>query len=203
MGMPRCLMIGSGRDDTRPGTEFEFVTLDIEASRKPDVVSDACRLPFASESFEAVYASHLLEHISPRQAGNVLEEWGRVLKPGGEMLILVPNMGYVAELILSGKGEETVYRAGAGIDITPMDMVYGLPSLPMYRRWGFTRESLAARAKAIEWKEALVYELRITGPYDRCELRLYGRKKGEASWKGWDLDTSKSSDPYAIRIKGE
>ena len=81
MGMPRCLMIGSGRDDTRPGTEFEFVTLDIEASRKPDVVSDACRLPFASESFEAVYASHLLEHISPRQAGNVLEEWGRVLKP--------------------------------------------------------------------------------------------------------------------------
>jgi len=41
------------------------------------------------ESFQTVYASHILEHINnPKKA---IENWWRILKPGGHLIIMVPH----------------------------------------------------------------------------------------------------------------
>ena len=67
------------------------VTLDIDPSRKPDVVGDAEHLPFPDESFEAVVCSEVFEHIkNPRHAA---EEMWRVLRPGGA-LVLTTRFGF-------------------------------------------------------------------------------------------------------------
>lgn len=50
---------------------------------------DGLHLPFPDESQDAVYSSHVLEHIPNWQVA--LQEWFRVLKIGGYMIIVVPH----------------------------------------------------------------------------------------------------------------
>lgn len=53
-------------------------------------------LPFATGSVEAILASHIIEHFSYLTVDQVLAEWYRALMPGGDILIITPNFGYVA-----------------------------------------------------------------------------------------------------------
>lgn len=49
-------------------------------------------IPFASESVDVVYHSHMLEHLDRDVARDFLLEVKRVLKPGGIQRIVVPDM---------------------------------------------------------------------------------------------------------------
>lgn len=49
---------------------------------------DLTSLPFASESYDLVFASHVLEHIPDDRAA--LAEISRILKPGGKAVLPVP-----------------------------------------------------------------------------------------------------------------
>ena len=50
---------------------------------------DGVHLPFPDKSQDAVFASHILEHVP--EAHPVLVEWDRVLKVGGYLVIFVPH----------------------------------------------------------------------------------------------------------------
>ncbi len=79
------LNIGCGRDYR----EIEdWVNYDI--SPICDVIGDWTEgLPFKENSFEAIFAAHVLEHIADLQAFK--KELVRVLAPTGMMEIIVPN----------------------------------------------------------------------------------------------------------------
>jgi len=47
--------------------------------------------PFKDETVDLIYASHCLEHFSHRKIPSILEEWFRVLKPGGVLRLSVPD----------------------------------------------------------------------------------------------------------------
>lgn len=48
-------------------------------------------IPYPDASFDLVYSSNVLEHVRDPQA--VIDEAVRVLKPGGQLLLVVPNYG--------------------------------------------------------------------------------------------------------------
>lgn len=52
---------------------------------------------FPDQSFEAVYSSHLLEHLHPDVAEQCLSEILRVLIPGGVLRIAVPDLDSMVE----------------------------------------------------------------------------------------------------------
>lgn len=54
------------------------------------VIADVRYLPFENDSIEEIFASHLLEHFDFREP--VLEEWKRVLQPGGLITVVVPDI---------------------------------------------------------------------------------------------------------------
>ena len=56
---------------------------------------------------DVVRASHVLEHFSSAEIPHVLEEWVRVLKPGGELKIAVPDFAVIAENYLAGVNQPT------------------------------------------------------------------------------------------------
>jgi SAM-dependent methyltransferase len=56
------------------------------------------RMPFADQTFASAFSNSVLEHIPPLQA--VLNEVGRVVRPGGKFVFTVPNPGYLEHLAL-------------------------------------------------------------------------------------------------------
>ena len=58
-------------------------------------------LPFPADFFDAVYSSHVLEHLKPAAAQELINECHRVLKPGGVARIVVPDLEAIARLYLA------------------------------------------------------------------------------------------------------
>jgi predicted SAM-dependent methyltransferase len=53
-------------------------------------------IPHPSNSVDMIYSSHMLEHLRPDQAQFVLDECHRVLKPGGALRLVVPDLEQAA-----------------------------------------------------------------------------------------------------------
>lgn len=72
---------------------------------------------FADNSVEAIRASHVLEHFPHGQVADVIKEWVRVLKPGGELKIAVPDFAGIAQGYLEGRAQPTEgYVMGGQVD---------------------------------------------------------------------------------------
>lgn len=75
-----------------PGREESFgVKVDNLAAVRPDVLADLNRAPypFRSDSFDAVYAFSVVEHLD--NFFGVFGELWRILKPGGFVVLLTPH----------------------------------------------------------------------------------------------------------------
>lgn len=85
----RVLEIGCGMEKAFP----HFIGYDSGhhfGKGAADVVGDAGDLSlFADNSLDAVFSSHVLEHMP--DMGQALAEWGRVIKPGGYLCLYVPS----------------------------------------------------------------------------------------------------------------
>ena len=57
-------------------------------------------IPFQDNFFDVVYHSHLLEHFPKHKATDFMIECFRVLKPGGTIRIVVPDLEQIAKLYL-------------------------------------------------------------------------------------------------------
>jgi len=57
---------------------------------------------FESEIFQELYASHVLEHLDYQgELQSALNEWYRVLVPGGKLYVSVPDMDALSRLFLA------------------------------------------------------------------------------------------------------
>jgi SAM-dependent methyltransferase len=93
----RLLDLGCGNKPYRPflSEGVEYIGLDYPPTQTscdlkvlPEIHGDARTLPFADRSFDGVLCSQMLEHVDRPET--VVQEMGRVLKPGGVGLISVP-----------------------------------------------------------------------------------------------------------------
>lgn len=90
----RGLMVAGIIDKKNPGAEWKVCPLVHELT-KP--------LPLSDESVFAVYASHVLEHLYVADAKRLLLECRRVLKPGGVLRLVVPDLEFMARDYLAQK----------------------------------------------------------------------------------------------------
>lgn len=92
LGNPMSLPFAAGvlYSDVLTGEQIDGM---YPGSRHPDVISDSERFPtVASETLDFIVANHVLEHLTdPLKA---LMEWHRILKPGGRLLLSVPDKRY-------------------------------------------------------------------------------------------------------------
>ena len=138
-------------------TTYEFskpswheIRLDIVADIEPDIVASITDLGVVPDnSVDAVYCSHLLEHLHAHQLALALQECCRVLRPDGFMLIRCPNLKEIARLIMEDQLHATIYRTNTGIPVTAHDMIYGHTEfikrghIEMAHKCGFTPVSIA------------------------------------------------------------
>lgn len=77
-----CIGVDNNIDATLFGRPARF---DIKAD-----VTDLSM--FASGSMDWVFSSHVLEHVPLSKIPDTLREWMRVIKPGGNLILYLPDM---------------------------------------------------------------------------------------------------------------
>ncbi len=92
----RLLNVGCGRCFHPQWTNIDLVASGPEV-RQYDLRRG---LPYDPNSFDAVYHSHVLEHLTPEDAVTMLRECHRVLRPGGVMRVVVPDLEGIARVYL-------------------------------------------------------------------------------------------------------
>ncbi len=74
--------------------------LHLDMSRKGwhlEYVQNAAKLPFRDGSVDEIYASHVLEHVEVGRLLSTLQDWHRVLKPGGRLEVHVPHTAQIMQ----------------------------------------------------------------------------------------------------------
>ena len=102
----KVLEIGAGglpKAQIIPGwEEAEIETLDMDKQWKPTYLCDAFDIPEElAGQYDGVLASHVLEHFGWWETEDILVSWAKLLKPEGELHIVVPSLEWAGRAILS------------------------------------------------------------------------------------------------------
>jgi ubiquinone/menaquinone biosynthesis C-methylase UbiE len=164
------------------GPDWREVRLDIDPEVHPDIVGSIVNMPnVRSETVDAVWSSHNLEHIYAHEVPLALREFFRVLRAGGTALITVPDMQQVAKAIVKSGLEDTLYVSPAG-PIAPLDMIYGhRTSIQrgneyMAHQTGFTAATLASKLD-----RAGFIDVDVKGHKDRAIWAIAQKPGGRSS----------------------
>lgn len=80
-----------------------WVLSDIDPHFPNIVKVDARSIPY--RNLEAIYASHIVEHIAIEEVPKMLSHWFECLAPGGQVIINVPDMEWLSrEIVKTEKG---------------------------------------------------------------------------------------------------
>lgn len=90
-----------------------YVTCDVRNLPGVDYVCSADNLPFGDNSCDEIYSRHIIEHFTLKEFLVVLKEWNRVLKPGGTLYIICPNLLWHCRQVLEGS-HESLYNKARG-----------------------------------------------------------------------------------------
>lgn len=161
------LHLGCG-PDKRAG----WVNVDVNPQFEPDLVADAHALPALDDrSCEVIESCHLFEHLTFTQARGALREWRRLLAPGGELRLELPNL------------ERCIALIGTEMDGRDLGMIslFGYPpevdeqGPPQLHKWGWTPTTLTAELRAAGFddvrEEPITQTFRKAAKYDR-DMRL-------------------------------
>jgi len=164
--VPNILHVGCG--PRSPARLHEFfrrgawneIRCDIDPIYQPDILASITDLQDSVDdtSCDAIWASHIVEHLARHEVPQALSEFARVLLPSGFALIRCPDIEAVAQFILDGRINDVIYTSPAG-PITPLDMIYGHGAAIAQRRTAmrhgtaFTQELLASDLLAAGFNE--------------------------------------------------
>jgi len=171
--MKTFLHVGCGpkrKDRTTAGfADWNELRFDIDESVQPDLVGTMTDMSSVStESVDAVFSSHNIEHLYPHEVPVALSEFLRVLKPDGFAVITCPDLQAVCALVAEDKLTEPAYTSPAG-PIAPLDILYGhrppmaMGNLYMAHRCGFTEKVLSGTLQSSGFKR--VASMKRGSPY--------------------------------------
>jgi len=105
----------NGWDMGGPGCEIMGIRvkgLNIEGGQ--DLTADASNTPFEDNSIDFIISAHAIEHI--KNTRKLFQEWQRILKPGGIIGFVIPNIQYFVHNPSAGTADK---------DLAPSEMTPG------------------------------------------------------------------------------
>ncbi len=143
--------------------EWQEVRFDIDPNVNPDIIGTLTDMnAVQSSSVNAIWSSHNIEHLYPHEVSIALQEFYRVLKVEGLILITCPDIQKVAEYVAQGKLETPLYTISGGANISALDILYGwgMPisqgNYYMAHRTGFTAETLKNKLRDAGFVDVIV-----------------------------------------------
>ena len=146
-GVAMRVHLGAGKKYWPGWTNVDFVG-------DQDINSDICDLPFEDNSVDEIQAIHVFEHLHRMKTQAALNEWKRVLKPEGKLVLELPCLDKVTEMMASGE---------KNIRMT-LFALYGDPreeNEHMCHKWGWSEEEITTELKScgfdVEIKEPVFH----------------------------------------------
>lgn len=69
-----------------------YINIDIDKKSGADIISSVVNMPFFDDlSVDELLCIHLIEHLSIKESEEALQEWFRILKHGGKIIIECPD----------------------------------------------------------------------------------------------------------------
>jgi predicted SAM-dependent methyltransferase len=171
----KYLHIGCGNTILPP----PFENLDTRQLPGVDHISEAFPLSFEDNTFDLVYSSHVLEHFKKSETQSVINEWVRVLKPGGTIRLSVPSlealikiyelsgdMEYIIGPLMGGQTYEQNYHYNM-FDKKRLTEYLEKAGCEAVHSWDYKRTS---HSKYFDFSQATTWEIPIS-------LNLEARKK--------------------------
>lgn len=142
--------------------------------------------PWASASVDVVYSSHTLEHLSREDGRRFLSECHRVLRPGGVIRIVVPDLGSLVDAYKGGqiKADDFVER---------LDVLYTNSSNALKRKLApfiqFPHKCMYDNQRLSEVLNEMGFDAKVRAPFDSeiddiRRVELGGRTEGAAIVEG-------------------
>lgn len=157
-GAKKIVDLGCGIPQTKYKTdEGEVIGVDIREECEADYRCDLRSMPFATGEFDVCYSSHTLEHFDKSEIRGVLKEWTRIMKPDGEMRLLLPDVEWAAKKIVAGEFDDHVGN-----------VLYGGQSDPLnFHKFGFTETVIVKllREQGFQW-------MRVVHPTDPTDYNM-------------------------------
>lgn len=131
------LDIGSSNVDCRTFSPhyregWQISTYDSDRSVQPTYVGDIRDIHHVlaeagAPHFDAVYLSHIMEHLYEHEQERVLTMCARQLRKTGYAEVWVPDLAAVCTAVHHGRRLDGVlYQAFGGFPVRPLDVLYGL-----------------------------------------------------------------------------
>jgi SAM-dependent methyltransferase len=149
--LPVLLHVGCGRSTKmhiKGFSDWHEIRLDADREVNPDIVDSIVGVnSVPTESVDAVFSSHSIEHVYPHEVPTTLQGFHRVLKEDGFLLVTCPDLHRVCEIVVNRGLHAIAYESPMG-PIAPIDILYGhrdsIQTNPfMAHKCGFTAPSLA------------------------------------------------------------
>lgn len=180
--MKTLLHVGCGTSPLPDGYKsYKEVRLDCDPASEPDIVASIVALPMIpKESHDAIFASHVLEHLFAHEANMALAEMFRVLKPDGILEVFVPDLQGIGAKLALDQLEEPLYLSNIG-PISPMDMIYGHRGsvaqgrASMAHKTGFTASVLRSALKRAGFEKVLVEREQHRGSAELKAIAVKGK----------------------------
>lgn len=132
------LHIGCGAK-VLPGWVNCDIARNPKAQRDPEILCDAKTIPLDDGVADVVMAIHVWEHFYRWESESVIAEWRRILKPGGLLILELPDLIKCCKNIVEG------FTNGRHPDQLGRWGLYGDPRLEdkyMCHPWGWAPDEL-------------------------------------------------------------
>ena len=141
-------------------------------------------IPHADRSVDVIYSSHMIEHLDRREAKGFLSECRRVLKPGGLLRIVVPDLRITVDDYVA-RGNADVFLDHLQLELDKPHGLRGhLRNILIGGRnhhWLYDRRSLSALIARSGFDDVRVLEPGETRIAEPGELNLRERE-GESAY---------------------
>jgi tetratricopeptide (TPR) repeat protein len=107
----------------------EFINIDLFNRSSVDIVAHAVFLPFRSNIFLKIEAIHIIEHFDWVEVKYLLNEWVRILKNEGELILETPDLKKSVNKLISFKNFNN--------QTSSLQWLYGIDDKGMRHKSGF------------------------------------------------------------------
>lgn len=141
-----------------------WINVDAIDKEKVDVIADIRELDFDNDYADRILANHVIEHFFRWEVLDILKEWKRILKKGGELILECPDLSKILRNFNTSV-DPYAHMYGLYGDIIHKDPL-------MAHKWAYTGWELSALVEKAGFKDVKIEDpqyhrmdrdMRITG----------------------------------------